>query len=77
MIIWSGGSRPLPDTMSAEDTVIRIAALKAAKDAADHMVKTNPPKPSGSVGAFALYTWGSLALVSAFYAAVLGIDTGA
>lgn len=60
--------------MSAEDTVIRIAALKAAKDAADHMVKTNPPKPSGSMGAFALYTWGSLALVSAFYAAVLGID---
>lgn len=64
----------MPDTTNAEDTVIRIAALKAAKDAADHMVKTNPPKPSSSVGAFALYTWGSLALVSAFYAAVLGID---
>ena len=64
----------MPDTTSAEDTVIRIAALKAAKDAADHMVKNNPPKTSSSVGAFALYTWGSLALVSAFYAAVLGID---
>ena len=64
----------MTDTTSAEDTVIRIAALKAAKDAADHMVRTNPPKKSNSVGAFALYTWGSLALVSAFYAAVLGID---
>lgn len=64
----------MTDTTSAEDTVIRIAALKAAKDAADHMVRTSPPKKSNSVGAFALYTWGSLALVSAFYAAVLGID---
>jgi hypothetical protein len=54
--------------------VIRIAALKAAKDAADHMVKNHTTKTPNSVGAFALYTWGSLALVSAAYVAVVGIN---
>lgn len=64
----------MPDSTSAEDTVIRIAALKAARDAADHMVRTSVQKNSNSVGAFALYTWGSLAFVSAIFAAVIGFS---
>ena len=60
--------------MSAEDEVIRIAALKAARDAADHLVKSSAYKNTNSVGAFALYTWGSLAFVSAMFAAVIGIN---
>ncbi|MEP1208022.1 MAG: hypothetical protein ABJM29_18320 [Rhizobiaceae bacterium] len=64
----------MPDSISAEDEVIRIAALKAAKDAADHMVKSTANKNTNSVGAFALYTWGSLAFVSAVFATVIGIS---
>ncbi|MEP0945186.1 MAG: hypothetical protein ABJH63_06590 [Rhizobiaceae bacterium] len=64
----------MPDSNSAEDMVIRIAALKAAKDAADHMAKSNTQKAPSSVGAFALYTWGSLALMSAMYAVALGVN---
>jgi len=64
----------LPDSTSVEATVIRIAALKAARDAANHMVKTSAQKNANSVGAFALYTWGSLAFVSAMFAVVIGIS---
>ncbi|NKB52440.1 MAG: hypothetical protein GKR97_09480 [Rhizobiaceae bacterium] len=67
----------MPESLSTEETVIRVAALKAAKDAADHMVKNSVQKHSNSVGAFALYTWGSLAFVSAVFATVIGISPDA
>ncbi len=67
----------MPESLSAEETVIRVAALKAAKDAADHMVKNSVQKHSNSVGAFALYTWGSLAFVSVVFATVIGISPDA
>ena len=57
-----------------KDEVIRTVALKAAKDAADHMFKKNATKVPNSMGTFALFNWGSLVLVCAVYATVLGIN---
>ena len=54
--------------------MIRLAALKAARDAAEHMVKNSARKNANAVGAFALYTWGSLAFVSAMFVAVIGLS---
>ena len=64
----------MSDSASAEDEVIRLAALKAARDAAEHMVKNSAQKNTNAVGAFALYTWGSLAFVSAMFVAVVGLS---
>lgn len=57
---------------SPEDAVIHIAALKAARDAAEHMAKQSANSNVGTAGAFALYTWGSLAFMSALFALALG-----
>jgi hypothetical protein len=62
----------LLDSSTDQDAAIRIAALKAAKDAAEHMVKLSTPSNSGSAGAFALYTWGSLAFMSTLFALAIG-----
>lgn len=61
------------DSRSIEDTAVRIAAMKAAKDAAEEFARQSAKSRRGSIGAFALYTWGSLAFISAIFALVLGV----
>ena len=61
------------ESRSTEDTAVRIAAMKAAKDAAEDMVRKTARSRRNSAGVFALYTWGSLALICTVFAVVLGV----
>ena len=60
--------------MDSNDELIRLTALKAAKDAAEHIASQNSPKRPGAVGVFALYTWGSLAFLSIMFAFAIGVS---
>lgn len=68
------GNGPLSDFMDGNDELIRLTALKAAKDAAEHIAGQSAKKTPTAIGAFALYTWGSLAFLSLMFAFAIGVS---
>ncbi|MGI9364567.1 MAG: hypothetical protein ACR2O8_05245 [Rhizobiaceae bacterium] len=64
----------MSDFMDSNDELIRLTALKAAKDAAEHIAGQTAKKTPTATGAFALYTWGSLAFLSLIFAFAIGVS---
>ena len=55
-------------------TLSQVSARKAARDAANNFEKQGSNSAIGKAGAFALYTWGSLALASVIFAGFMGLS---